>query len=556
MPLARLWPEANAAEETWATTFLEGSAKLANFEEPAALALLTQALAGCALHPNPARASVLDALVETHFLMNDYHQALATARDAHATWNDLKDPALAADALAWSGACLVQLARYREGLEVLHSALDQFTALDLHKRGARAHNYLAVVHEELGDFDRAFEAYALALDCAEADDDTDMKGRVLANWGDAHVAQGTADLGLPLLERAVEVLRSINAHWHYGWCLASIGRVHRQRGDFDRAHLFCREALAAVERGHAPRSRVEVYAGLGDLLCATGGTEEGLAFLNRALAEATRLGIQRERYQTHRLLSEAYKRLGDFEQALKHHEAFFEVRSSVFDEVAREKMATVKAEFELQRVQQARELERSQSIELAVAYARLAEQAEQLARLSSRDGLTGLFNRRHFDDALTLELQRARAFGAPLSLALVDADNFKAVNDQRGHVIGDVVLKTLAAVMMRELRQSDLATRYGGEEFALILAHTSIEGAKVAAEKIRAAIECIEWSEMSEGLRVTVSVGVAQWVPGESPVQLVQRADHALYDAKSNGRNRVGVAVVPNASPTLVPSGS
>ena len=156
-----------------------------------------------------------------------------------------------------------------------------------------------------------------------------------------------------------------------------------------------------------------------------------------------------------------------------------------------------------------------------------------------RDGLTGLFNRRHFEDALGLELQRARSFGQTLCLAMLDVDHFKRINDGFSHVVGDAVLRTIAQVLQRELRASDVAARYGGEEFGLILPHTALDGARIAAEKVRVAIATSPWNQLTPGREVTASLGLAEWRAGESPLELVRRADQALYAAKTSGRNRV-----------------
>ncbi|MDP1829616.1 MAG: diguanylate cyclase [Archangium sp.] len=515
----------------WAL-FLEGTSLLATFDEPRALELLTRADSCCPQDP-AIRAALDETLGEAEFLLNDYGLALEHLRRAQSTWAQLEEPLFEAEAHGWLGACLVQQGRYQDGFEALHAAQRSFETLDQKPRAARALNYLAVIHEELGDYHRAFEVYREALECAVADGDADMQGRVLANHGEALVNWGAPEQGLPVLGQAVDVLRGVGAHWHYGWCLLAIGRIHHSRDDDDKALQFHQAALEAVELGHSPRARVEVYAGLGELHSQRGQHVEGKRWLDKALTLATSLGIRREIFKTHKALSEAHKRAGEFELALRHHEQFHEVRSGVFDELARERVATLKAEFELERVMEARERE------MNAKYEQLEQRAETLSHLSVRDGLTGLFNRRHFEEALGLELQRARSFGQTLCLALLDIDHFKRINDGYSHVVGDAVLRTVAQVLQKELRASDVAARYGGEEFGLILPHTGLDGARIAAEKVRVAIATSPWSHLTPGREVTASLGLAEWRAGESPTDFVRRADQALYAAKTSGRNRV-----------------
>ncbi len=521
----------------WAL-FLEGTSLLATFDEPRALELLTRADSCCPQDP-AIRASLDETLGEAEFLLNDYSLALEHLRRAQTTWAQLKEPLFEAEALGWLGACLVQQGRYQDGFEALHAAQSAFQTLGRRPRSARTLNYLAVIHVELGDFHRAFEVYREALECAVADADTDMQGRVLASHGEALVNWGALEQGLPVLARAVEVLRSLEAHWHYGWCLLAIGRIHHSRGDPEKALEFHQAALAAVELGHSPRARVEVYAGLGELHSQRGQHVEGKRWLDKALTLATSLGIRREIFKTHKALSEAHKRAGEFELALRHHEQFHAVRSGVFDELARERVATLKAEFELQRVLETRDRERLSTAELHAKYEQLEQRAETLSHLSVRDGLTGLFNRRHFEDALALELQRARSFGQTLCLAMLDIDHFKRINDGFSHVVGDAVLRAVSQVLQKELRASDVAARYGGEEFGLILPHTGLDGARIAAEKVRVAIATSPWSHLTPGREVTASLGLAEWKTGETPTDFVRRADQALYAAKTSGRNRV-----------------
>lgn len=174
----------------------------------------------------------------------------------------------------------------------------------------------------------------------------------------------------------------------------------------------------------------------------------------------------------------------------------------------------------------------------------LGEANEDLEKLAGSDGLTGLANRRSFKERLDLEWDRALRSRQPLSLLILDVDDFKAFNDRYGHPAGDLCLKRVADVLAGLARRApDLAARYGGEEFALLLPETPREGALLVAEEARAGIAAlgIAHDRSRAAPQVTVSVGVASAVPqgkGESQV-LVEAADQALYRGKAAGRNRV-----------------
>ena len=173
----------------------------------------------------------------------------------------------------------------------------------------------------------------------------------------------------------------------------------------------------------------------------------------------------------------------------------------------------------------------------------LARANEELRRLAALDGLTGIANRRRFDEALQAEWQRGRRNGSPLALLLCDVDHFKLYNDGLGHPAGDLCLKKTAAVLTGQLkRPADLAARYGGEEFALLLPDTDLAGALRVAEACRAGLAqlALPHPGAQSGV-VTMSLGVACMLPGgDAPADvLVARADAALYAAKRGGRDRV-----------------
>jgi diguanylate cyclase (GGDEF)-like protein/PAS domain S-box-containing protein len=167
-----------------------------------------------------------------------------------------------------------------------------------------------------------------------------------------------------------------------------------------------------------------------------------------------------------------------------------------------------------------------------------------LEKLATRDGLTGLANRRCFDDTLHAEWARALRQHQPLSLLMVDVDNFKAYNDAHGHLGGDECLKRVATAVASEMRANDLVARYGGEEFAVILPNQSLKGAASVAERIRKRVEQLQVpTRLAPGQHVTVSIGAATAIaaPDNSSSELVAIADAALYRAKHMGRNRISL---------------
>ncbi len=164
----------------------------------------------------------------------------------------------------------------------------------------------------------------------------------------------------------------------------------------------------------------------------------------------------------------------------------------------------------------------------------------QTRYLSVTDPLTGLYNRRHFEDNLEREFLRASRYNNELSFAIIDIDFFKKVNDTYGHSAGDYVLKEVAYLILQNLRKTDMVFRYGGEEFTVIITETPIERAVVPLERLRKAVEEYPFNHNGQKIQVTISVGVSEVSKKTETVnQLFEDADKALYKAKENGRNQI-----------------
>ncbi|MEW5757202.1 MAG: diguanylate cyclase [Pseudomonadota bacterium] len=180
---------------------------------------------------------------------------------------------------------------------------------------------------------------------------------------------------------------------------------------------------------------------------------------------------------------------------------------------------------------------------------KLTEELNRVRMLSMTDELTGLHNRRAFTRRLEEEIARAERYGPPVTVMIMDLDHFKAVNDQYGHFVGDMVLKLYAKDVFAIFRQHDMVARYGGEEFVVILPNTTLEGGLCALAKVQRRVSKITCRYQEARFKLpTFSAGVAQYVAGETINGLMRRVDEAMYRAKHGGRNAVVVADAPSAS--------
>ncbi len=192
----------------------------------------------------------------------------------------------------------------------------------------------------------------------------------------------------------------------------------------------------------------------------------------------------------------------------------------------------------------------ARTAELRVANERLTQQLAEIEALqaqlheqANRDHLTGLYNRRYLQDTLEREVSRAARQASPLSIVIMDIDHFKAINDRFGHAAGDRMIQALAGQLHAHTRGGDVACRYGGEEFLVVLPGASLTAAQARAEHWRAAFQAQQVPSPAGALQATLSLGVAAF-PAHGPTgeDVVRRADQALYIAKAQGRNRVVVA--------------
>ncbi len=210
----------------------------------------------------------------------------------------------------------------------------------------------------------------------------------------------------------------------------------------------------------------------------------------------------------------------------------------------------IKASEEIMEVQQRankelelKVLERTDELQRAMRNLELAN--KELSNLSLTDPLTKVYNRRYFDQILESEYKRGSRTGDPVTVVIVDIDHFKYVNDTYGHLIGDECLRLVAITLGQQVsRETDLLARYGGEEFVFILPATSQENGMIVADRARTAVENIKFIHKGNRIRISVSIGVAGWVPkhGETADRLVKAADKAMYEAKEKGRNKAVAA--------------
>lgn len=180
--------------------------------------------------------------------------------------------------------------------------------------------------------------------------------------------------------------------------------------------------------------------------------------------------------------------------------------------------------------------------ELKLKNKQLEDLLDKVNYMAITDALTGLYNRRRFHDVLTSEHERARRYGTPFSLIMLDIDHFKKINDTFGHNVGDAVLKEVSGILLKSIRDIDTAARYGGEEFMIILPNTDKVQARIVAERMRKTIEDYDFAEVDRKISVSIGISGMPDAKVDNEEKLIRCADFAMYRAKQLGRNRTVTA--------------
>ena len=521
----------------------------------------------------------------------DPQQSKTLAVKAVQLANTLGNPAELAQALLTGGSSLQALGEYDDALVYFSESLKIYEALEDGRGQTLCLNLQGETYLTRGFLAEALDSFEQCLPLCRAIGETQLECTVLENIGNVYnnldnhyMARQFYDQVLqrdPDAERLCSVTLSLGCvHLLIAIKHAKSGERETAETEYRQAELRVTEALTMTRQSEDRTLESICLCNLANVRLGLDETERAIELVENALEIAQQVGAQRligcylvvrgeiqlrrnelppaiasleagltmlqERNlklniaETHQLLSEAYETQGDFSTALAHYKQFHRIEGEVRNEIAEQRTRTIAMRFEVEKSQQQAELERLRAIELSESNHKLQRQSEFLERLSREDGLTGLTNRRSLDERLAEYYAISRVEHRSLTVALMDIDHFKSVNDRFSHQMGDQVLQRVGEILGTCCRESDIAARYGGEEFALVLPNLTLEQSLIVCERVRQTVQNYDWSTLHLDLRVTLSIGLATLTPLlDSPEALIHRADEHLYEAKQNGRNQV-----------------
>ncbi|MFP4442500.1 MAG: diguanylate cyclase [Spirochaetia bacterium] len=427
-----------------------------------------------------------------------------------------------------------------KALKCLLKSLDRYSELDDRIGIARTYNRLGISYQSMGNLEKSIEYFTKSKEFYEDIGDVNSIADELNNIALIYGKKGE-------YIRALETFGSAKILYERsGNSTANVtlntAEIYESMGEYDKAEDLLKEALEIAEenRDRYRIAAINLHRSL--LRQRTGSTLPVLSGLETALTLAIRLEnkvLEKEIYQA---FSQYYEGKDEYKKTLHYYKKSTQMelreKESIIQSIMAIKSNPVSDENELYRVRNNELIQINRKLKQSNEKIRCrAEKYRSMARI---DFLTDLYNRRHLDTVLEREWQRSLRYGHPLSVAIIDVDYFKRVNDNFNHQIGDVVLKSISCLLQQKIRASDIIGRYGGEEFLIIFTDTVITGAAKACEKMRKSVEQYNWEEISPELKITISAGISSRGPEtETPEDLVLKADQNMYKAKDKGRNRV-----------------
>ncbi|WP_188904661.1 diguanylate cyclase [Deinococcus aerophilus] len=488
-----------------------------------------------------------------HFVASRYEEALSMLSRGLEFAAHLEDDVLQLDCANFSAAVYNSLTRHEKAVDMLSVAMRVSRKMGDLKRTANTLHNLGVVTMGYGDHQRAVEYLDAALSTYQNLEDTVGEAQTNGTLAELALERGEFDEAVELATRALTLLRTAPNVFLEATASLYLGKAHRQRGDLAASTEALTLTLTAA-RSLAHRA-LEGWAlfELGLTHLHARQYQDAQAALRDALEishAVAQLKLTLEVYQACAQVAEASE---EPYEALTYYRLHRAAEQEMLAHDAALKARALTIELEVERAKADTEIFKVRSIELTAANEALERlnaekthllsiletQSKLLERQVSEDDLTGLYNRRYVEQVLAREFKRHKEDGIPLTVAMVDLDHFKQVNDRFSHMVGDQVLRQMGTLFREVVRPSDIVARFGGEEFLIVLPGTDLQQGIRICERLSHHVTSFAWDELQTNLEVTLSIGVAADLSVPNHEKLVSLADARLYQAKAAGRNQV-----------------
>ncbi len=530
--------------------------------------------AGQAVGDDSVIGSCINGIAAVNLHWGNLDVALENFREAAIYLDRLEDRSKLASCISNISVIFYNRGDYQTALDYMYQALGLYEEAGDKTGSSVVLNSIGAVHGRLNQLEKAVEIFKRGLILARETDNFQLIAIFLVNIGEQQRIWGETEAARKSFEEALEYARKLGNQDLLAVCLNNIGEVMRTEGQYRNAMQYFKETLKLFEDAQSKPRIFSSYMNIGYTHMDLEEYDEAETFMLKAYELAKELESKTNQKQITEILAILYEKTGDFRKSLAYRKAYDELNQELINAETFQKISDLQAEHEKENQEKQIELlEKDQEIQslqirrqraiiaisvlaglflgaiALVLYRRfrdkvrsnqmLASAYEQMEELARYDELTGLYNRRSVCERMEIEMVRMGRTWRPFSLAMVDVDDFKKINDQYGHACGDAVLQTLGHIIKDVLRLQDVASRWGGEEFLLMLPETDMEGTFILADKIRKRIEATTFEWEGKKINITVTIGISVYDRPGPISACIERADQALYDGKRTGKNRV-----------------
>jgi len=446
---------------------------------------------------------------------------------------------------------------FEKALEYYFKSLKLGEKINNLERVASASNNIGNIYETFENFSKAIKYYTISLNSEKSIGNSIGIAKTLGNIGVIYRKQGAYNKSLNNYHQALIIYNKVNEPYETATILNNISNVYLNLNQLDKALDYSEKALKIAEKEEYSELVCYILSSLGDIYLKNGRLEKSLHFQFRAYDLTTEQELLRHILKK---ITVIYGDLNDDKNLIKFYKKFMAIEHDINDAKIDKQIQQIQNVYLNEKKEKELELsKKNKKIEKLITYLKISgymalflflyvfyvkyKEREKLTKkletLARTDQLTGLPNRRDIVERIEYELIRYGRTNKTFSLLMCDIDFFKKINDLYGHEAGDLVLKELALIVQKELRKSDTMSRWGGEEFLILLPETTSQGGVLIGDKIRQLIEdhCFIYNENE--IKLSLTIGVCEFEKSMDINSIINNADSALYKGKQQGRNRV-----------------
>ena len=428
-----------------------------------------------------------------------------------------------------------------EGFEFSWQALGFYENLTNHRWQAGLYNLIGRQYMEMGQNDWAEKYFQQAFDQLEGMPKNKTHADIHLNWSLLDTSQEKFERARHHVQEAIIIYRSFESMEKLTKALVILGRIHEAEKDYDGALEHLQQALQIAEEFGFIYRKAWVLLAIGQVALEKQNYDQAFSSLHQGLELTDKLNMRREGYRIHRSLARAYKQTGNFDRSLDHFENFYLLEKQIEKDQDVQRVRSLEIMHQVEQIRKSSKLFSQQSRALRDQLNILRKSQESVSIALITDPLTGLLNRKHFLTILENDHLNIEHYGKVVSMIMLDIDQFKKVNQERGNLVADQILVDLSLRIRDEFRQRDLVWRISGEEFVILLPNTECKHAQILAERLLTQVREHAFEIRKQKINITITMGIACTSANKekSVDLLLKHASQAWSIAKQEGGNRV-----------------